>query len=59
MAEVLPHPDMDRDFSQFPFSFADGYVDIRTRNGEPLTPAMGVYLLELAKQILLNEALEG
>ncbi|OWK47531.1 hypothetical protein [Fimbriiglobus ruber] len=59
MAEVLPHPDMDRDFSQFPFSFADGYVDIRTRNGEPLSVSTAVYLLELAKQIILTESLEG
>ncbi|OWK42493.1 hypothetical protein [Fimbriiglobus ruber] len=58
MAEVFLHPDWDRDFPKSVFTLPDGEIEIRSHDGTPLTVAENVYLLELAKQILLNEALE-
>jgi hypothetical protein len=59
MAELLAHPDKDRDFSKSVFDLADGRITITARNGEHLTRANAVYMLELAKQIIINESMEG
>ena len=57
MADLLAHPDKDRDFSTSVFDLADGQVVLRSATGERLTLATGVLLLDLAKQMLLAEAL--
>ncbi|OWK44036.1 hypothetical protein [Fimbriiglobus ruber] len=58
MAEVFAHPDRDRDFSRFVFTLPGGEIEIRSHTGNVLSAAESVYLLELAKQIILTEALE-
>ena len=56
MAEVLPHPRRDRDFSRFAFDLGNGEVVVRLKSGDVISLSEGIGLLEQAKYVLMREA---
>jgi hypothetical protein len=58
MAEVIPHPDKERDFSKTILHLRRGSIAITTRNGEPLTDEAAVLMLEQARLIIIDQSLE-
>ncbi len=59
MAQILAHPDKDRDFSKAIFHLKHGSIAIQTRDGERLSPHAAVFMLEQARQIIIDQSLEA
>jgi hypothetical protein len=59
MAELLAHPDKDRDYSKSILHLRHGSIAITTRSGERLTDEIAVLLLEQARLIIVDQSLEG
>ena len=58
MAEVLPHPDKDRDFSRYVLQLPLGSISINTHGGERLSDAVALLMLEQARLIIVDQSLE-
>jgi hypothetical protein len=59
MAEVLPHPDKDRDFTKSVFHLPGGSVSVTTRDQDVLTAPAAILMLHQAIQIIIDESLGG
>ncbi len=59
MAQILAHPDKDRDFSKAIIHLRYGSIAIQTRNGERLNHEADVFMLEQARQIIIAHSLEA